>query len=56
MDEQLQAMIEETYAHPTVDGLDQMLSEVRSRRHEPNVAELIDDLLDHRLLLVAAAG
>ena len=56
MDEMLQALVEETYANPTVDGLDEMLSQVRTRRHEPTVAELIDDLLDHRLALAAAAS
>jgi hypothetical protein len=56
MDETLQAMLEEAFATPTLDGLDEMLSQVRSRRHEPTVAELIDDLLDHRLALAAAAS
>ena len=56
MDETLQAMLEEAFANPTLDGLDEMLSQVRNRRHEPTVAELIDDLLDHRLALAAAAS
>jgi hypothetical protein len=56
MDETLQALVEEAFAHPTLDGLDAMLSEVRTRRHDPSVAELIDDLLDHRLALAAARG
>ena len=56
MDETLQALVEEAFANPTLDGLDEMLSQVRTRRHEPSVAELIDDLLDHRLMLAAAAS
>lgn len=55
MDEALQALVEEAFANPTLDGLDEMLSQVRTRRHDPTVAELIDDLLDHRLALAAAA-
>jgi len=56
MDETLQALVEEAFANPTLDGLDEMLSQVRARRHDPTVAELIDDLLDHRLALAAAAS
>lgn len=56
MDEALRTLVEEAFANPTLDGLDEMLSQVRARRHDPTVAELIDDLLDHRLALAAAAS
>jgi hypothetical protein len=56
MDEALRTLVEEAFANPTLDGLDEMLSQVRTRRHDPTVAELIDDLLDHRLALAAAAS
>lgn len=56
MDESLQALVEEAFANPTLDGLDEMLSQVRARRHDPTVAGLIDDLLDHRLALAPVAS
>jgi hypothetical protein len=55
MDATLQELVEEVFADPTLDGLDEMLAQLRERRHEPSVAELIDDLLDHRIALAGGA-
>ena len=55
MDATLQELVEEVFAHPTVEGLDELIGELRPSRRDPAVADVIDDLLDHRFALAQAA-
>jgi hypothetical protein len=54
MEPTLQSLVEEVFALPTLEGLDDLIGELRGRRRDPAVAEVIDDLLDHRFALVSA--
>jgi hypothetical protein len=56
MDAELQALVEEVFTEPTLEGLDDLIGELRSRRRDPAVAVVIDDLLDSRFALVNAGG
>jgi hypothetical protein len=52
MDAALQELVDDVFALPTLEGLDDLIGELRARRRDPAVAEVIDDLLDHRFALV----
>ena len=52
MDATLQELVEEVFAHPTLESLDDLIGELRTRRGDPAVAGVIDDLLDSRFALV----
>jgi hypothetical protein len=54
MDATLKELVDEVFAHPTVEGLDLLIGELRPNRGEPGVADVIDDLLDHRFALANA--
>lgn len=56
MEKTLQGQVEELFGHPTLEGVDDLLGELRDRRSEPAVAGLIDDLLDHRFALSRAGA
>lgn len=56
MDAELQGLVGDVYDVPTLEGLDELIGELRGRRRDPVVAELIDDLLDHRFALVHPEG
>lgn len=56
MEPTLRELVEEVFAHPTVEGLDDLIGELRTSRSDPAVADVIDDLLDHRFALANAGG
>ena len=56
MDTTLKALVEEVFADPTLEGLDELIGELRGNRRDPAVAGVIDDLLDHRFALSCASG
>ncbi len=56
MDATLQELVEEVFAQPTLESLDDLIGELRPRRDDPVVAGVIDDLLDHRFALVHPEG
>ena len=56
MDTTLQGLVEEVFAHPTLEGLDDLIGELRGKRRDPAVAGVIDDLLDHRFALAHESG
>jgi len=56
MDTTLRELVEEVFAHPTLEGLDELIGELRGSRRDPAVAGVIDDLLDHRFALANSGG
>ncbi len=54
MNEQLQALVDSVFSQPTVDRLDALLAELSAKPRDGAAADLIDDLLDYRVVLTAS--